>query len=89
MVNENRWDAMKSISAVAIPLVGLLAGFVIGALEGMDLFGNYFVNARFFGNRGYEAGFWYGGITGGVAGLLLGLFLLRVIRRWQGGRQQR
>jgi prolipoprotein diacylglyceryltransferase len=74
---------VKALLAVILGLGGTVAGFIAGALAGMDIFGNYFVRATFFGVRGYEAGFWYGGISGGLIGLVLGLLLYCTVRRRQ------
>lgn len=76
---------MRAFLAVILGLGGTLAGFIAGALAGMDLFGNYFVRATFFRVRGYEAGFWYGGIAGGIAGLALGLWLYQAVMKRRGG----
>ncbi len=72
---------MRRVLAPILALAGIMTGFIVGALHGMYLFGNFFVHATFLKVRGYEAGFWYGGIAGGLAGLWFGVWLYRVVCR--------
>jgi hypothetical protein len=66
---------------------GLVAGFVSGAIFGMNLFGNYFVHVQFLSSRGYEAGFWIVGIPGGIVGLALGVMIALCIAGRKSGKK--
>ena len=73
---------MKPLVLFIGGLLGLAIGFIAGGLFGMNLFGNYFVHVTFFGNRGYEAGFWIVGIAGGILGAISGVALALGITGW-------
>ncbi|WP_160723715.1 hypothetical protein [Bacillus sp. USDA818B3_A] len=68
-------------------IVGALTGMMIGFFIGMDLGGNFFIDIRFIGLRGYEAVGPIGAIIGGILGVLLGFLLTRMIARNNGTRK--
>ena len=66
---------MKKIGIIIGCLLGTLILGIIFSLLGMNLFGNYFVDATFLGSRGYEAG----GNIGFILGIGIGITLSIVV----------
>lgn len=68
---------MKRALIILGCVFGTLVFGIIFLLIGMNLFGNYFVNATFLGGRGYEAGGNLGFLIGIVIGVVLSIFMYR------------
>ena len=68
---------MKTWILIVICLIGTFVLSIFMMLLGMNVFGNFFVDATFLGARGYEAGGNLGFLLGILLGGSLSVFFIR------------